>query len=184
MPTLPTRSRPCSGSCAGRHRAGSGWSLGRPANATWRSDRRWDRLRRAYADISVITDEDPRGEDRTFILEQIAQGAVDAGGDRGRNVLVVPDREEAIGYAIANAAPGDTVLAAGKGHEKNTRDRVRRGPWNERAMVIAAIRRRSLLIGCRFGVPGRRGYCFGRGRHLADPEHTLSRGLRSAPAAR
>jgi len=94
------------------------------------------------ADISVITDEDPRGEDRTLILEQIAQGAVNAGGDRGHNVLVIPDREEAIGYAIANAAPGDTVLAAGKGHEKTLETATGEVPWDERAVVIAAIRRR------------------------------------------
>ena len=53
-----------------------------------------------------------------------------------------PDREEAIGYAIANAAPGDTVLAAGKGHEKTLETASGEVPWNERAMVIAAIRRR------------------------------------------
>ena len=53
---------------------------------------------------------------------------MDAGGERGRNVLVVPDREEAIGYAIANAAPGDTVLAAGKGHEKTLETASRRDP--------------------------------------------------------
>ena len=94
------------------------------------------------ADISVITDEDPRGEDRTRILEQIAQGAVDAGGERGRSVLVIPDREEAIGYAIANAAPGDTVLAAGKGHEKTLETASGEVAWNERALVSAAIRRR------------------------------------------
>ena len=94
------------------------------------------------ADISVITDEDPRGEDRTLILEQIAQGAVDSGGERGRDVLVIPDREEAIGYAIANAVPGDTVLAAGKGHEKTLETASGEVPWNERAVVMAAIRRR------------------------------------------
>jgi UDP-N-acetylmuramoyl-L-alanyl-D-glutamate--2,6-diaminopimelate ligase len=94
------------------------------------------------ADISVITDEDPRGEDRNLILEQIARGALDAGGQRGRDVLVIPDREEAIAYAIANAAPGDTVLAAGKGHEKTLETASGEVPWDERAVVIAAIRRR------------------------------------------
>src|SRR6202044_2260557 len=48
------------------------------------------------ADVSVITDEDPRGEDRMLILEQIVQGAIAAGGERGRTVFVIPDREEAI----------------------------------------------------------------------------------------
>ena len=44
--------------------------------------------------------------------------------------------------AIANAAPGDTVLAAGKGHEKTLETGSGEIPWNERAVVTAAIRRR------------------------------------------
>jgi UDP-N-acetylmuramoyl-L-alanyl-D-glutamate--2,6-diaminopimelate ligase len=94
------------------------------------------------ADISVITDEDPRDEDRDAILEQIAAGAVDAGGRRGDTVLVIPDREEAIAFAVAHAAPGDTVLLAGKGHEKTIETSGGELPWNERAVATGAIRRR------------------------------------------
>jgi UDP-N-acetylmuramoyl-L-alanyl-D-glutamate--2,6-diaminopimelate ligase len=94
------------------------------------------------ADVSIITDEDPRHEDRALILEQIAAGAVAAGGVRGENVLVIPDREEAIGYAIAHAAPGDTVVCAGKGHEKTLETAAGEVPWNERAVAEAAIRSR------------------------------------------
>ena len=94
------------------------------------------------ADVSVITDEDPRGEDRQLILEQIAAGAVAAGARRGEDVFVIPDREEAIAFAVANAAPGDTVLCAGKGHEKTVETATGEIPWNERAVAIAAIRRR------------------------------------------
>jgi UDP-N-acetylmuramoyl-L-alanyl-D-glutamate--2,6-diaminopimelate ligase len=94
------------------------------------------------ADVSVITDEDPRGENRQLILEQIAAGAVAAGGRRGENLFVIPDREEAIGFAVANAAPGDTVLCAGKGHEKTIETATGEIPWNEREVATAAIRRR------------------------------------------
>jgi UDP-N-acetylmuramoyl-L-alanyl-D-glutamate--2,6-diaminopimelate ligase len=94
------------------------------------------------ADVSVVTDEDPRGEDRELILEQIAAGAVAAGGDRGTNLFVIPDRVEAIGFAVANAEPGDTVLCAGKGHEKTLETADGEIPWNERAVAIAAIRSR------------------------------------------
>jgi UDP-N-acetylmuramoyl-L-alanyl-D-glutamate--2,6-diaminopimelate ligase len=94
------------------------------------------------ADVSVITDEDPRGENRQLILEQIAAGAVAAGGSRGENLFVIPDREEAIGFAVANAAPGDTVLCAGKGHEKTIETATGEIPWNEREVATAAIRRR------------------------------------------
>ena len=94
------------------------------------------------ADVSVITDEDPRDEDRQSILEQIAAGAVAAGGRRGETVLVIPDREEAIAYAVAHAAAGDTVLCAGKGHEKTIETAAGALPWNERAVATAAIQRR------------------------------------------
>jgi UDP-N-acetylmuramoyl-L-alanyl-D-glutamate--2,6-diaminopimelate ligase len=94
------------------------------------------------ADISVITDEDPRHEDRDLILEQIANGAVAAGGRRGESVLVVPDREEAIAFAVNHAAPGDTVLCAGKGHEKTLETAAGDLPWNERDVATAAIGRR------------------------------------------
>jgi UDP-N-acetylmuramoyl-L-alanyl-D-glutamate--2,6-diaminopimelate ligase len=94
------------------------------------------------ADVIVVTDEDPRGEDRQLILEQIAAGAVAAGGRRGENLFVIPDREEAIGFAVANATPGDTVLCAGKGHEKTIEMAGGDIPWNERAVATAAIRRR------------------------------------------
>ncbi len=94
------------------------------------------------ADVSVITDEDPRGEDRDLILDQIAAGAVAAGGVRGENVFVIPDRQEAIVFAVAHAAPGDTVLCAGKGHEKTLETASGEIPWNERAVVTAAIRER------------------------------------------
>jgi UDP-N-acetylmuramoyl-L-alanyl-D-glutamate--2,6-diaminopimelate ligase len=94
------------------------------------------------ADVSVITDEDPRGEDRGRILEQIAAGAVAAGGVRGGNLFVIPDRQEAIDFAVANAAPGDTILCAGKGHEKTLETLTGEIPWNEHEVATAAIRRR------------------------------------------
>jgi UDP-N-acetylmuramoyl-L-alanyl-D-glutamate--2,6-diaminopimelate ligase len=57
-------------------------------------------------------------------------------------VLVIPDREEAIAYAVAHAAPGDTVLCAGKGHEKTLETAAGALPWNERAVATAAVQRR------------------------------------------
>ena len=94
------------------------------------------------ADVAVITDEDPRQEDRLRILEEIAAGATAAGGARGENVIVVPDRTEAIQFAVAHAAPGDAVLLAGKGHEGSIITGTEAQPWDERAAAEAAIRSR------------------------------------------
>lgn len=64
------------------------------------------------ADISVVTSDNPRTEDPIAIIDDIIPGI-----DAGASYEIVPDREEAIGRALALAKPGDTVVIAGKGHE-------------------------------------------------------------------
>jgi UDP-N-acetylmuramoyl-L-alanyl-D-glutamate--2,6-diaminopimelate ligase len=71
------------------------------------------------SDFFVITDEDPREEDRESILREIAVGAEASGKRQGRDFLCIADRTEAIASAFAHAHPGDTVLLAGKGHEQS-----------------------------------------------------------------
>ena len=65
------------------------------------------------ADRVVLTDDNPRDEAPGFILAQILAGI--PGHDE---VDVIEDRREAIAYALAEAAPADVVLLAGKGHEQ------------------------------------------------------------------
>jgi UDP-N-acetylmuramoyl-L-alanyl-D-glutamate--2,6-diaminopimelate ligase len=63
------------------------------------------------ADRVVLTSDNPRSEDPAVILADIRRGM---GAAPAR---VEPDREAAIAWAIGQAAPGDAVLVAGKGHE-------------------------------------------------------------------
>ena len=65
------------------------------------------------ADLAIVTSDNPRTEDPMAIIEGILTGMQD-GADA---VVVEPDRRAAIALAIATAAPGDSVLVAGKGHE-------------------------------------------------------------------
>ncbi|MDQ6856812.1 MAG: UDP-N-acetylmuramoyl-L-alanyl-D-glutamate--2,6-diaminopimelate ligase [Candidatus Dormibacteraeota bacterium] len=95
------------------------------------------------ADVVVVTDEDPRGEDRVAICEQIAAAAERAGARRGDTLHVIPDREQAITFALDGAAHGDTVLCAGKGHESSIVTAAGSVPWDERAVVAEGLRRRS-----------------------------------------
>ena len=67
--------------------------------------------------LVVLTDEDPRGEDRMAILEEIAAGAEERGARRGQDLLLIPDRPAAIRAALEQARPGDVVVLCGKGHE-------------------------------------------------------------------
>lgn len=68
----------------------------------------------AGSDLVVLTSDNPRTEDPDEILSQMLQGV--PSGDRDRTT-VIPDRARAIAYAIEQAAEGDVVLVAGKGHE-------------------------------------------------------------------
>jgi len=91
------------------------------------------------ADQIVITDEDPRDEDRHEILEQIARGAEAHGARRGENLTLIADRPQAVDYAINQAQPGDTVLLAGKGHEKSILMSDRAMPYLERDEAERAL---------------------------------------------
>ena len=94
------------------------------------------------ARIVVVTDEDPRGEDRDAILDEIARGAEAAGKRRDHDLLVIADRRDAIEAAIERApGPGDIVLLAGKGHEQAIIGPDGPVPWNERAEAEAALHR-------------------------------------------
>jgi UDP-N-acetylmuramoyl-L-alanyl-D-glutamate--2,6-diaminopimelate ligase len=87
------------------------------------------------ARLVVLTDEDPRGEDREAILDDIARGAEAAGRRRGQDLLLIADRREAIAAAFEAARPGDIVLLAGKGHERSIIGPDGEEPWDERAVA-------------------------------------------------
>ncbi|HEX5015435.1 MAG TPA: UDP-N-acetylmuramoyl-L-alanyl-D-glutamate--2,6-diaminopimelate ligase [Candidatus Limnocylindrales bacterium] len=89
--------------------------------------------------LVVVTDEDPRREDREAILEDIAVGAEDAGRRRGRDLLLIADRPAAIAAAFERARPGDIVLLAGKGHEASIIGPAGPQPYDERATARQAL---------------------------------------------
>jgi len=98
------------------------------------------RIAAERARLVVVTDEDPRGEDREAILEAIAVGAEAAGAQRGRDLLLIADRGSAIATALDRARPGDVVLLAGKGHERSIIGAGGPVAWDERAAAEAALR--------------------------------------------
>jgi UDP-N-acetylmuramoyl-L-alanyl-D-glutamate--2,6-diaminopimelate ligase len=90
--------------------------------------------------LVVATDEDPRGEDRFAIIDEIVGGAEAAGKRRGVDVLAIADRREAIGAAFERARPGDLVLLAGKGHEPTILYSDHAIPWDEAAVARETLR--------------------------------------------
>ncbi|HLZ63736.1 MAG TPA: UDP-N-acetylmuramoyl-L-alanyl-D-glutamate--2,6-diaminopimelate ligase [Ktedonosporobacter sp.] len=93
------------------------------------------RIAAQMADFFVITDEDPREEDREQILSEIAAGAEAIGKRQGHDFLCIPDRTTAIQAAFTRAKRGDTVLLAGKGHEQSIIIGREKLPWDDRQVA-------------------------------------------------
>jgi UDP-N-acetylmuramoyl-L-alanyl-D-glutamate--2,6-diaminopimelate ligase len=89
------------------------------------------RVAAELADIAVITNEDPRYEDAEAIIRQIAAGAIAAGAVEGETVHCVVERRDAVALALDLAQPGDTILLAGKGHERSIIWNGVKHPWDE-----------------------------------------------------
>jgi len=85
----------------------------------------------ALADVVIVTDDNPRGEDAARIRRHIlaaCEGARD-----------IADRRQAITAAVAELRPGDLLVVAGKGHEQGqiVGDEVR--PFDDAEVLGAAI---------------------------------------------
>ncbi len=91
------------------------------------------------ADLSVLTAEDPRTESLDGILEEMAAGARSKGGVEGETFWRVPDRGEAIRFAIRLAKEGDIVLSCGKGHEQSMCFGKTEYLWDDRTAMRAAL---------------------------------------------
>ncbi|HSB02820.1 MAG TPA: UDP-N-acetylmuramoyl-L-alanyl-D-glutamate--2,6-diaminopimelate ligase, partial [Anaerolineales bacterium] len=93
----------------------------------------------SLADLTVLTAEDPRTESLEGILEEMAAGARSKGGREGETFWRIPDRGEAIRFALSLARAGDIVLACGKGHEQSMCFGAREHSWDDRIALRAAL---------------------------------------------
>ncbi|MFT9055446.1 MAG: UDP-N-acetylmuramyl-tripeptide synthetase, partial [Ethanoligenens sp.] len=88
------------------------------------------------ADFCIVTSDNPRTEDPQTIIDDILPGM---DGDSAPYV-VVPNRKEAIAYALKNAQKGDIVLLAGKGHEDYQIIGREKHHFDEREVVADILR--------------------------------------------
>lgn len=80
----------------------------------------------------IVTSDNPRTEDPLAIIDMIVAGLEEGGFRRSQGGLeqgtytVIPDRRDAIRFAVSRSMPDDVILVAGKGHEDYQifRDRV------------------------------------------------------------
>ncbi|WP_432559287.1 UDP-N-acetylmuramoyl-L-alanyl-D-glutamate--2,6-diaminopimelate ligase [Granulicoccus sp. GXG6511] len=101
-----------------------------------------DRVKRApmgrvaveNADLLVVTDDNPRGEDPAAIRASIVAGAksVEAAADR---VVDGGERRSAIGFALRTARADDVVVVLGKGHEQGQEIAGRIHPFDDSTVV-------------------------------------------------
>ena len=66
-----------------------------------------------FADVAIVTDDNPRGEDPAAIRAAVLDGA-----DGAQHVRAIAGRREAIAAAIHESGAHDIILIAGKGHEQ------------------------------------------------------------------
>ena len=98
------------------------------------------------ADLAILTSEDPRSEDPGKIIDEIAAGCFAEGAVEGKNFVRVPDRRQAILFALKSARPGDSILILGKGHETTMAIKGIEHPWSDRKVAkeeFSRVKRRA-----------------------------------------
>jgi UDP-N-acetylmuramoyl-L-alanyl-D-glutamate--2,6-diaminopimelate ligase len=83
-----------------------------------------------YANVGIITNDNPREEEPLHIVHDILDGY-----DRPARAHVLPDRAEAIRWALSTARPGDAVLLAGKGDRTEQIIGAEHHPFDDREVA-------------------------------------------------
>jgi UDP-N-acetylmuramoyl-L-alanyl-D-glutamate--2,6-diaminopimelate ligase len=91
------------------------------------------RVAERFADLSIVTSDNPRSEPPEYIIADITVGMTD-----NKHQIVI-ERGAAIAQAIARARAQDTVLIAGKGHEDYQEVAGVRHPFSDIAVAASAL---------------------------------------------
>lgn len=95
------------------------------------------------ADEVIVTGDNARTEDPSGILNDIVSGIRRL--PTAAPYVVIPDRRDALAYAVASARLGDVILAAGKGHENYEIDASGKHPFSEKDIIRACLAERNDL---------------------------------------
>lgn len=87
------------------------------------------------ADFTIVTSDNPRFEEPMDIINDILVGIKKGDGEH----VTVPDRKDAIRYAIQHAKDGDVIVLAGKGHEDYQEIKGVKHPMDERVLIKEII---------------------------------------------
>ena len=96
-------------------------------------DRRYEMGEMAgkYSDYCIITEDNNRYEEFSDIAKDILTGI----NKTKCEYTIIPDRKEAIKYAIKNGKKGDIIMLIGKGHEDYKEIKGKRYPFDERIVI-------------------------------------------------
>lgn len=87
------------------------------------------------SDFVIVTSDNPRNEEPKLIIDDILEGMKDS----KTPYVVIEDRKEAIKYAVQNAATGDIIVLAGKGHETYQILKTGKVHLDEREVIAEAL---------------------------------------------
>lgn len=88
-----------------------------------------------YADRIIVTSDNPRNENRMAIIEDILKGI-----PKTAEYTVIPDRCEAIAYAVRSARRGEVLLLSGKGAERYETVCGKKIPFSEKEILAEAAK--------------------------------------------
>jgi len=97
------------------------------------------RIAAEAADVAVLTNDNPRSEEPLSIIAAMRTGAERVPAGERAELIVEPDRAAAIGLAVDRAEAGDAIVVAGKGHEQGQETAGVVRPFDDRAVLRAAI---------------------------------------------
>lgn len=83
------------------------------------------------ADLTIVTSDNPRDEEPQAIIDDIKIGIEKTKG----KYVEIPERKEAIAYAIQHGEEGDVIVLAGKGHEDYQEIKGKKYPMDERILI-------------------------------------------------
>lgn len=89
-----------------------------------------------YADVTVVTNEDPYTEDPEKIIDEVWAGV----DQKKTEAYRIFDRREAIRFLLKKARKEDIVIFCGKGSDTTMWVKTGQIPWNEREIVAAELR--------------------------------------------
>ena len=88
------------------------------------------------ADLCILTSDNPGREDPDAILREIDDAFPEGSCPR----VIIPDRAEAVAYAVSAARPGDVILLAGKGHETYQLIGTEKIPYSEKETLLSSLK--------------------------------------------